>query len=391
MKQDYKKLEHIIDIKTNYINKLSEIDLDDSSSITEVKKEIQELFTDVPEHNGTKKIGKYVLSYTGLLTSYSYPVIILDRWEPTVPFVDPKEEENNNKTGPVKKFASEFKLVKELVCPFSYMHQLLFSGCRVNISSDMKFKTQVNRLLEIVEEIENQPDAYLAKKMVSGRNDNKYLERILSSFYYLFQPYYNSKSHIFHFLTKEQLQFIDYYRTDQSRLRQYLNELTWDTEPILNTSEIAKDITFLTNAVRKLNQTEDETILKLLKRMELIVDEDTLKIWEEKLTRDALKKTFDSIDEYAKSQQLPVIMNKSYYFCPMCKRGMNLPNEQLLKITEHTTVGAIDSKCKHCSQPIKIFITNQSLSVLKEHADSLRGEKEMNATNNHNHRVLSQK
>ena len=37
--------------------------------------------------------------------------------------------------------------------------------------------------------------------------------------------------------------------------------------------------------------------------MELIVDEDTLKIWEEKLTQDALK-TFDSTDEYAKSQQL---------------------------------------------------------------------------------------
>ena len=80
-------------------------------------------------------------------------------------------------------------------------------------------------MLEIVEEIENQPDAYLVKKMVSGRNDNKYLERILSSFYYLFQPYYNCKSHIFHFLTKEQLQFIDYYRTDQSRLKQYLNEV----------------------------------------------------------------------------------------------------------------------------------------------------------------------
>ena len=66
---------------------------------------------------------------------------------------------------------------------------------------------------------------------------------------------------------------------------------------------------------------------------------------------------------------------------------MNLPNEQLLKITEHTTVGAIDSECKHCSQPIKIFITNQSLPILKERANSLRGEKEMNVTNNHNHRV----
>jgi hypothetical protein len=84
-------------------------------------------------------------------------------------------------------------------------------------------------------------------------------------------------------------------------------------------------------------------------------------------------------------------MNRSYYFCPICKQGMNLPNEELLKITEDTTVGAIDSKCKHCSQPIKIFITNQSLPVLKERANSLRGKREMDATNDHNHRVLSQK
>lgn len=378
----------ILEAKINYLKKHRELGLQ-CSSIEAVKKEIEDLFVDVPEHNGHKSIGNCTYAFTGLLTFRYDPIIVLTAWEPTTPFIDPNQQKEEQVS---KKYARNFWPVRDNLNVFSYMHQLLFSGIRLNIVSRYKFATRINNLIAAISEMEESPDKYLVKQLVHSEKHHEEIKNIISSFYGLFKTYYNDTK--FHFLTENQLKYIDFNHDKEDLMYDFLKGIRWDTNPIIVFSHQSYDldISFVTNAIRSLQNTEDKLILKLIKRLQLNVDEETLKTWEEALSPSVLQTKFDAFRAYCKSKRIPITLRYNNYTCPMCLSTSSPKDDWFLLTAKNETLETSSINCHNCNQPLEIFVTINNLEQIKTKAQCIeqrRFKKESHKNeNNQNNEIL---